>query len=48
MGLINGSVKSRANFDINDLTPLDHVQKCFIPALFATGEQDDFILPSHS
>jgi pimeloyl-ACP methyl ester carboxylesterase len=38
LGLINGSVKSRANFDIDDLKPIDHVEKCFIPALFATGE----------
>lgn len=38
MGLIKGSVESRAHFSIYDLTPIKHVDKCFIPALFATGE----------
>jgi pimeloyl-ACP methyl ester carboxylesterase len=48
LGLIKGSVESRAHFNIYDLTPIDHVSKCFIPAMFATGLQDDFILPHHS
>ena len=32
---------------MNKLTPITHVKECFIPALFATGEQDDFIKPHH-
>lgn len=48
MALIRNSVQSRANFDIYKLKPIDHVQECFIPALFATGEQDEFIQPHHS
>ncbi len=46
--LVNKSVKSKANFDLGDLSPIDHVDKCFIPALFATGEEDDFIKPHHT
>ncbi len=46
--LIRKSIKSRAKFDINDLTPIEHVGQCFIPALFAAGKEDNFILPSHT
>jgi alpha-beta hydrolase superfamily lysophospholipase len=34
---IKKSIKSKAGFDIEKLSPIDHVDKCFIPALFATG-----------
>ena len=43
MKLIRSSIKSKANFDINDLTPISHVKECFIPALFVTGNSDNFI-----
>jgi len=45
---VRGTIKSKANFDIYDLTPISHVKECFIPALFATATADDFILPHHS
>jgi len=43
------SVKERADFDIHDVDPLGCVEKeqSRIPALFATGEYDDFIAPEH-
>ena len=41
--LIRSTIKSKANFDIMNLSPIDHVQNCFIPALFASANQDDFI-----
>lgn len=41
--LVRSSIKSKANFDIYDLTPIKHVKECFIPALFATANSDDFI-----
>ena len=44
---VKKSIKSKAGFDIEKLSPIDHVDKCFIPALFATGMQDDFIEPKH-
>jgi pimeloyl-ACP methyl ester carboxylesterase len=48
MSLVSKSVRKRAKFKIKHLCPLDHADKCFIPALFATGNQDTFILPHHT
>jgi len=45
---IRQSVQKRAKFDINDLSPIKHADKCYIPAQFVAGEQDDFIHPDHS
>jgi hypothetical protein len=36
-------VKSKAKFDLEDLSPIDHVSECFIPAMFACANGDDFI-----
>ena len=46
--IIRSSIKSRAHFDINDLSPISHVGQTFIPALFAAGEHDTFINPDHA
>ena len=46
--LVRSTIKSKANFDLYDLSPIDHVDKCFIPALFAVANEDDFILPHHA
>lgn len=46
--LIRKSIRKKANFDINELNPIDFVDKCFIPATFTLGVNDTFILPSHS
>jgi hypothetical protein len=48
MKLIRKSIKSRAHFEINDLNPIDHVEQCFIPALFTAGKEDTFIVPAHT
>jgi len=45
--LVRKSVRSRANFEFEDLTPIDHVAQAFIPALFVIANQDDFINPKH-
>jgi len=42
------TIKKKANFDIDKLEPIDHAPMSFNPALFAHGEQDTFIDPSHS
>ena len=34
-----------AGFDLDKLSPIEHAQTCFIPCLFATGADDDFIDP---
>jgi len=46
--MIRGSVKKQANFDIRQISPIAHSDKCFIPALFVAGEHDDFINKRHS
>jgi hypothetical protein len=41
VGLRRGqsSVKKRAGFNLDELSPIDHAAGCFIPCLFATGAQ---------
>lgn len=46
--LIRGSVKKQAGVDIRDIAPIEHADRCFIPALFVAGEHDDFINKRHS
>lgn len=46
--LVRKTIKSKAKFDILDLSPIKHVENAFIPALFATATEDDFILPHHA
>ena len=46
--LIRSTIKSKAKFDILDLSPINHVENSFIPALFAAANDDDFILPHHT
>eukprot|EP00352_Strombidinopsis_acuminata_P004448 CAMPEP_0176386514 /NCGR_PEP_ID=MMETSP0126-20121128/36014_1 /TAXON_ID=141414 ORGANISM="Strombidinopsis acuminatum, Strain SPMC142" /NCGR_SAMPLE_ID=MMETSP0126 /ASSEMBLY_ACC=CAM_ASM_000229 /LENGTH=153 /DNA_ID=CAMNT_0017753527 /DNA_START=255 /DNA_END=716 /DNA_ORIENTATION=+ len=36
--MVASTIKGKAKFDINKLSPIDHVNECFIPALFATGD----------
>jgi fermentation-respiration switch protein FrsA (DUF1100 family) len=48
ISLVRKTIKKKAKFDINELNPLDCVDKCFIPAMFAAGNHDTFILPHHS
>jgi len=46
--MIRSTVKKQANFDIKNISPIAHSDKCFIPALFVAGEHDDFIKKHHS
>ena len=48
LGIIRGTIRKRAGFDIDDLTPIKNAGQAFIPALFAAAEEDDFILPHHA
>jgi prolyl oligopeptidase PreP (S9A serine peptidase family) len=45
---VAGTIKTKADFDIYKLSPIAHVKNSFIPALFATATEDDFIRPHHS
>lgn len=44
---VRSSVQKAANFDIKTISPIEHADKCFIPALFVAGENDNFVAPSH-
>jgi len=46
--LVRSSVIAKANFRLEDVSPIKHVSSCFIPALFVAGECDDFIDSRHS
>ena len=45
--ILSSTIKGKAKFDIYKLSPINHVKNSFIPALFATANDDDFILPHH-
>lgn len=44
---IRKSVKSRANFNIDHLSPIDLVEKIKVPALFIVANSDTFVQPLH-
>jgi len=48
ISVIRMRVKALADFDIEDLVPLNHGPKSSVPALFMHGLQDTFVLPRHS
>jgi len=48
MNMIRSTIKGKARFDINDLSPISHVDKTYIPALFVAAEHDSFIRPDHA
>lgn len=45
---IRSTVMKTAGFDIKTLSPIEHADKCFIPALFIAAEGDAFVPPHHS
>jgi hypothetical protein len=48
LGMIRSTIKNRARFDINDITPLAHADKTYIPALFVAAKGDSFIHSGHA
>jgi len=46
--VVAGSVKSRANFDLYKLRPVDGAKTCFVPALFGCGANDMLVRPHHT
>jgi len=49
LAMIRSTIKSRAQFDIDNLNPLkNHVKKAFIPAMFVSAHDDNFIKPEHT
>ena len=48
MKFIRSTIQKKMQFDIELLNPKNHVDKCYIPALFGAANGDDFIAPAHS
>ena len=48
ISVLKKTIKKKAGFDISNLSPIDHVDRCFIPAYFAAASDDSFILPHHA
>jgi hypothetical protein len=48
LSFIRSTIRNEARFDIDDVSPIDNVGKCFVPALFLTGKSDTFVLPHHT
>eukprot|EP01043_Picozoa_sp_COSAG02_P003434 COSAG02_NODE_83_length_39665_cov_25.213719_33_plen_655_part_00 len=48
LSVVKSSVKKRAGFNLDELAPVEHADRCFIPALFGHADDDDFILKRHS
>jgi alpha/beta superfamily hydrolase len=46
--MIKSSIKSQAGFSIRRIAPIEHVNRCFIPAMFVAGDNDAFIDKRHS
>lgn len=46
--IIKSSIKSQAGFSIRRIAPIEHVSRCFIPAMFVAGDNDAFIDKRHS
>jgi fermentation-respiration switch protein FrsA (DUF1100 family) len=46
--VIRNRVQALADFDINDIVPLDHGARSLVPAMFMHGRGDTFIAPRHS
>lgn len=48
LSVIRIRVKTLAGFDINDLVPVHHASRSYIPALFMHAQGDTFVKPQHS
>jgi len=48
LSVVKVSIQKRCGFDLDELQPIANAASTHIPAIFATGEQDDFILPYHA
>mmetsp|Transcript_88016 Transcript_88016/g.244311 ORF Transcript_88016/g.244311 Transcript_88016/m.244311 type:complete len:464 (+) Transcript_88016:210-1601(+) len=48
LAIIRLRVKTLANFDIEDVVPLEHAKRSYVPAIFMHARQDTFISPGHS
>jgi pimeloyl-ACP methyl ester carboxylesterase len=48
LSMIRRTVKKKANFDINELKPIEYSKSLKIPALFGAPKDDTFVSPQHT
>eukprot|EP00931_Biecheleriopsis_adriatica_P010792 TRINITY_DN11184_c0_g2_i1.p1 TRINITY_DN11184_c0_g2~~TRINITY_DN11184_c0_g2_i1.p1 ORF type:complete len:452 (+),score=103.11 TRINITY_DN11184_c0_g2_i1:73-1356(+) len=48
LSTVRKEIQQRANFDIEQLVPVERAPQARSPALFATATDDDFVLPHHT
>jgi len=48
MGSVRKTIKKKANLDLDEVSPIDCVSHCKMPALFIHGRQDTIVSISHS
>eukprot|EP01016_Furgasonia_blochmanni_P019637 TRINITY_DN2194_c0_g1_i1.p1 TRINITY_DN2194_c0_g1~~TRINITY_DN2194_c0_g1_i1.p1 ORF type:complete len:373 (+),score=71.56 TRINITY_DN2194_c0_g1_i1:143-1261(+) len=48
LGIIRKTVQQKANFNLDEVSPKDHVGMCFVPSLFCHGKEDTFIEVHHT
>ena len=41
--MVKGTIKKKANFNCDDIEPINFAKRCFIPGLFCHAKQDDFV-----
>ena len=48
ISMVKQSVKKKANFSLDEIEPINFAKRCFIPALFVSAKDDNFVKPHHS
>jgi hypothetical protein len=48
LSMIRRTVKKKANFDINELKPIEYAKMLKVPALFGAPKDDTFVSPQHT
>ena len=45
--MLKATVKEKAEFNIDDIEPVEYAKKCFVPAFFCHGKNDTFVSVHH-
>jgi len=48
LNLVKSTVQKKANFKLDDIEPIKFAKRCFIPAVFVSANEDNFVKPHHS
>lgn len=48
ISMVKSSVLKKAGFSLDDIEPINFAKRCFIPALFVSAKNDNFVKPHHS